>query len=293
MSELLTPVAVVAVPVALAVGGVMLAATLIRRLVASLDPRSQQAFAEAAQALPQVPSDVLRPPSLIKRDAREHIPAAVSRLERAKLPPAEKIRVSALLSLASAPYAIENPAAIERSFAALGDHRPLPEAFEASHALLDAVRAGHAHVFTQGLVQACTGALQKIGFAAVETASGPFNEVRIIGSDAQGRFLVAEIATGEDGDPALAAEVVGVRDGSCVAIMKSFEEALAAQGVRYAPGVRKPTGGVCQLRAAQEFVRRKVLRNPDAQPVTGDSAHDAQRRAQRLNVNRRKARQTS
>jgi hypothetical protein len=85
----------------------------------------------------------------------------------------------------------------------------------------------------------------------------------------------------------MATEVVGISDGSCHAILDGFDRALEAQGVRAGPPRRKYTGGVCQLAAAQEFVRRKVRKSspPPAQQVQ-PGEEQAVRRAQRLNTAR-------
>jgi hypothetical protein len=49
---------------------------------------------------------------------------------------------------------------------------------------------------------------------------------------------------------------VGLHDGSCNEILDRFDAALAAEGVRAGAPRRSFTGGVCELAAAREFVRR-------------------------------------
>ena len=275
--------AVAAIPIGLAVGGAILTAALVRRLANSLEARNRKVFEETLRTLPRFSTDVLRPPSLVEEDARSNMKAAFSHIESLRLPPADAMRVSALLSLASAPYVIESPVMLEEPLKGLFSAKTLAETSEARKALTDVVRANHKEVFTRGLIKACTNAVRKIGFATVETSTGPLGEVRFIATDADGRSLVTEIQHRKNGDPSLAAEVVGVQDGSCHQILDAFEKALAEQRVQYVAPRRKPTGGVCQLEAAREFVKRRVARHSSTITTSVIDGHDAQRRAQRLN----------
>jgi hypothetical protein len=290
MSETLETGVAVAVPAALVVGGIMLAASLVRRLVASLDYESQEAFNDAARALPRVSSESLLQPSVASRDARRNARAALDRVRQASLSPAAAARVAALIEISAAPYAVENPESFTQSLRGLATVLP-SEAGRTGRTLMETLRAGHGRVFVNGLARACTSAMEGIGFTTVETAASSFAEIRVIGTDARGCGLVAEIQVGDKGDPTLAAEVVGVHDGTCADIMEKFEQALAAQGVRYAPARRKPTGGIRQLRAAQEFVCRQVTRTSSAPAPAVADAQAGRGRTARLNRDRQRVRQ--
>lgn len=277
MSEVLvtpTVVGVSALPLGLLVGGSVLTIALVFKFVHAMETRSRQAFEEALRSMPRLDSSVLSAPSLVDRQARSQLKALAARLERLCVPPVEKVRLSALLRLASAPYVIEKPVVVEQRLAALMSAQSVREAISARRALTQTVRAGHQEAFTGAVARACSNAARQIGFGRIEVSTGRRGELRLVAQNDSGQALVAEIHAGAAGDPSLAAEVVGVRDGSCRQIMDAFERALAGQGVRYAPPRRSPTGGVCQLEAAKELLQ-------DAGKVGG------QRRAQRLNAPRR------
>jgi hypothetical protein len=130
---------------------------------------------------------------------------------------------------------------------------------------------------------ACQQAAVRVGFDRLETLAGLRGELRLIASDPAGRTLVTEIRTGGNGDVGLETEVVGVSDGSCHEILDAFDRSLEAEGIRSAPSQRKFTGGVCELAAAREFVRRKVKRPTTQAPPAVKTGREAIRRTQRLN----------
>jgi hypothetical protein len=257
---------------------------MIRHKAKALDARSRATFTKAAQGLPSIPAEILRPLSLVELEGRSYHKQMLSRTERLELPSVDATRVSALLSVASSPYLVESRASLEHPLASLMNAKTLDEVRMAQEVLTDTVRSGHRKVFEKGLILACKNALHQVGFHSVETGKGPFVGSRVIGTDAAGRALVVEIRPRENGDPRLAAEVVGIRDGSCHQILDAFEIALSKQGVQYTRPQRKSTGGVCELDAAKDFLRRLVRpAGISAQVVTPGNVDAQRRRTQRLN----------
>ena len=100
--------------------------------------------------------------------------------------------------------------------------------------------------------------------------------MRVIATDPAGRTLVTEIVNSRDGEPGLETEVVGVTDGSCNPILDAFDKALEAEGVHSAPPTRKFTGGVCELAAAREFVRKKISQGQSSGIKASSSNNDIQ-----------------
>lgn len=285
MSEfLVTPsiIGIVSLPVGLMIGGIILAGLAARKFVHALEPRTRQAFDQAVHELPHFSTDTLRPASRVEHDARLRSKTAISCIQNLYLPPAESIRVAALISLVSAPYVMENPARLDQPLTALLSAKTVKEAREARQLLLNTAQSNHRQVFVHALTRACINSVQTVGFRNVESNQGALGATRILANDVQGRSLVVEIRPGKNGDPALAAEVLGVSDGSCHQIMDAFVKALAEQGVRYTPPRREATGGVCQLETAREFLCKKLA------PVVAKKASEvpdnmrAKRRAQQL-----------
>ncbi len=263
-------------PMALLLGGAILTVVLVRRWTQSMAGHRRRAFEEALRAMPRLEAGVLKAPSLVEQQARSRLKALTAQLENLRLGPADAVRLSGLIRVASAPFVVQSPALVEQRLASLMSAKTVEAAIAARRALTQTVSAAHRQVFAGAVAQACSNAAQQIGFGRVERSTGRRGELRVVAANDQGQVLVAEIHLGAAGDPSLAAEVVGVRDGSCCQIVDAFEKALASQGVRYAPSRRRPTGGVCQLEAAREFLHAGASR------AGADSRND-KRRVQRLN----------
>jgi hypothetical protein len=265
---------IAALPAGILLGGAVLTIALLRKFTHAMEPRSRRALEEALRSMPPLEASVLKAPSLVEQQARSQLKALRRHLEPLRVSAADRVKLSGLLQVASAPFLVQEPAHIEQHLTALVAAKTVEGATAARRALLEGVRVAHRQTFARAVAQACSNAACQIGFSRIQMRTGRSGELRLLAENDLGQALVAEIHAGAGGDPSLAAEVVGVRDGSCRRIMDAFEKALAEQGVRYGPPRRQPTGGVCQLETAQEFVSKA--------PHSGGP-----RRTQRLNASRR------
>lgn len=233
-------------------GGAVLAATLVSTLLRGLG----SAVREARRA-PARPPEALRPAATLRDEYRARHDEAAARLAAAGLPPVEAARAVLLSAVAETPYVVAPHVSVEADLRAVRDASSVAEVERAGRLLLGRLEAAHQEVFTGALVVACSNAAVKAGFASVETAPGVSGVVRVIATDPSGRALVTEVAAAEGG-PSIRTEVVGVSDGSCQRILDDFDKALEAEGVRAAAPRRAVTGGVCELAAARDFLRRKL-----------------------------------
>jgi hypothetical protein len=203
-------------------------------------------------------------------------------VERYHLPATEAIQVSTLLTLATTPYWVENTV-IRQTLASLQAATSLNAARQAQRNLFQTFEVSHHKVFVQAVKTACANAALKAGFPTLQTMPSIPGTLRLVATDISGRALVTEIHADPGREPSIEAEVVGISDGSCHRILDVFDRALQEQGVRSAPPRRKSTGGVCELAAAKEFVRRKVKRSSTCVKPAFQKAKTAARRSQRLN----------
>lgn len=227
--------------------GVGIAGLLLRGASAAV----QTAARAAARALEDEVDGCLESLPQLQAAQRKRLEALAPML--ARLEPPEGIRLEAAVCLGG--LALSPDSTLESLAATLEMAGTPVEARHACDALLE--RAAHAHqeLFTRRLVEACTRASSAAGFPTVEVrhvASG----VRLLATNPAGQALVTEIETGPAAEPALATEVVGVRDGSCSALLDRFDAALAQEGVHSAAPRRRFTGGVCALAAAREYALR-------------------------------------
>jgi hypothetical protein len=102
----------------------------------------------------------------------------------------------------------------------------------------------------------------KIGFPTSQTSTTADGKtLRVISTDDCGRTLVTEISTEIDRETTIATEVTGVSDSSCSQILAEFAQALEEAGVRSTHLDRKFTGGIAELEATKEFVRRQPVKS--------------------------------
>lgn len=283
-TELPVVIGIAALPAALLIGGVALCVLAVRRCSRSMPPKSRKALEQVMAGLLSPSSDVLRPLSLVEREARDRMEPAMTQLKSHRLSSLDELRVSTLASLASAPYLVRDDKAVDKGIEALLEAKSMKEARSARKDLEETVKSGHKEIFDASLTRAASNAMGKIGFAGADIGRGAYGNMRVTATDADGRSLVAEIQYGKNGHPRLAAEVVGVSDGTCHNILDRFEKALDEQGVRHTSPRRVSTGGVCLLDAARDFLRRRQDREANARPAASPpTSKEDSRRARQLN----------
>ena len=151
------------------------------------------------------------------------------------------------------------------------------EASATSHQLLAAVRAEHHSAFANRLVEACTNASMSAGFTAVNVATSGTELIRVVATNNAGHALVSELYLPMVAPPGLATEVVGIHDGTCIAILDRFDAALEAEGVHSTSPKREYTGGVCELAAARAFVSKTLNPTPLAEDLSGEQSRARRR----------------
>lgn len=243
--------------------GTILAATVAATLLGALSGAAQAVFSGASRRIEQMPQkEGLLIPSETLRMERRAVEEKVRRLvDLSRLGPADSLKVQTLLTLTATPYRVKNTATLEPPLKAIRAATTEKAVREAKSELFRALERSQDEIFTDALAEASIRAAKKIGFNASQRVQGPTGTTQIFASDPAGRVLITEISN--NGRPVLATEIVGVFDGSCAKIIDAFEKALQVEGVRASTPRRKFTGGVCELAAAREFVRKKVY--PPAQ----------------------------
>ncbi len=240
-----------------AAGGAVLAAGLIAVTLRSLSAAARDAYRLYSESK-ETPIKSLKPISTLREEMKVRAQEFKGVLSQHKITPTEAIQVATLATLSESPLYVESKDSVLQPLKALQCATSLEAAQQSQRQLYRAIESDHARLFTKALTLACTKAAERAGFPAVETVSAPAGTVRLIASDPCGRALVTEIRNGQDHEPSIETEVVGVTDGSCAAILDAFDKALEEAGVRAAPPKRKFTGGVCELAAAREFLRKTV-----------------------------------
>jgi hypothetical protein len=270
----------------LAVGGAVLAAAAIAGGLRWLSSAGQRALAEATVRTDGLRADEIKSVKALRADLRLLMQNPLSDLPVASLSELESSKVRALGRLSSVPFFVSDGTTLEKSISLLGAARTPREVLSVENAVLNLLETGHNQILSQTVSSACGRASARIGFTDVQTDTGADGTIRVIGVDKAGRALITEISTDPDHNITIAAEVVGVQDGSCGALMDAFDEALSSEGVRRSAGQRKFTGGVCELAASKKFIRNKVRPKVRSliQRATTAAPEEAIRRTRKLNT---------
>lgn len=192
---------------------------------------------------------------------------------------AEVIKQSTLLAVAESSALASADAPLIAPIRALAAATSPAAAMQARERLLETVKASHQQAQITNFRVVAANVFRKIGFTTVEELPGSNDKLRLVGRDAGGRTLVTEFETHSERGESVSSEVLGVCHSQSEDLLEAFEQALEDEGVVGLPPTRKSTGGVAQLEAAREFIRRPVIKTPS--PVTQDQAASKNTEAQR------------
>ncbi len=169
------------------------------------------------------------------------------------------VALATAAALAGAGYMIDNRV-VEPALNSVREADSCADALRRARALAMRAEADHLRAIQQGLAEACARASVQAGFGDVEICRGSDGAARVLATNSAGKALVSEIRVPGDRPASLATEVLGVSDGSCQGILDRFDAALDATGITGAAVERRTTGGVPELRAAKESIRRLLHR---------------------------------
>ncbi|OYD87587.1 hypothetical protein CDG77_28530 [Nostoc sp. 'Peltigera membranacea cyanobiont' 213] len=241
--------------------------SLISSPVKTLSTKAQSIYQQVTESLTANQPTVVVSTQNLRQQAQVLQQQAMDFAQKSNLPITEAAQVAALV--AANVYVTVNPQTIEQSWTPLKAAASLESAKTALNNFVQQLEVNHQQVVVDNLVLACHNATLKIGFTPLESSATMVNGiVRLIASDDTGRSLVTEIATNPDHPVQMATEIIGISDRSCDQILDAFEAALKEQGVIYAPPERKFTGGICELEAAKDFVRKRPTKKTQNQTTT-------------------------
>jgi hypothetical protein len=243
--------AVSIIPTILAVCGVTSSRNRVRGvLLATLAPELRTVADRLLQSHAGRTETRVLPAAVLHEEFTRQRVGAQQELGSLQLPPVEAARVATVISFEKTPFSFE--ATTTARFAeALSSAATVDEVSKVTASFMDTVEREHATVFAGEVAVACRKACLRVGFNRLQTEVRT-DQVRVIATDGQGRSLVSEIGVGLNSEPRIETEVIGVKDGSCAALLDAFDEALEREGVVGARRDRRLTGGV-------PAVVRKVL----------------------------------
>lgn len=247
----------------LAIGGVVVAATVIGGIARLLSSAGRKVYSEAVTTLPTVLDEIKSIKSI--REDRQNFLKDFSR-SNILANDLESAKAKSFVNLTANSFLVNDTKGLEQKLSILKNANSFKDLISAETNVLSFLENSHSQVLLGSISSACQKASAKIGFNKVSTEIAKDGITRIIGTDVAGRAVITEISKDKDHNFSLATEVIGVSDGSCNQILDSFSEALTNEGVRRTAGKRSFTGGVCELAAARDFIRRKVKPKSTVKP---------------------------
>jgi hypothetical protein len=210
------------------------------------------------RALPDLPSVAT---ALAAADEVERKVITKLRQSRDSLSKLDIQKTATIAAAISAPLVANDSDAVQACLAAVEAARTDVQFAAARAKLRETIHGEHGDTWLSGLQDATQRAFEAIGFHQTACRRRSPREIHVTAVNSDGKVLVSELQLAPDGTPSMATEVVNGCGPECEGILTNFEKALG-EYVRGAAPVRKPTGGVCQLDAAIDFVRRRVRRAP-------------------------------
>jgi len=174
-----------------------------------------------------------------------------------KLSPLDAAKVTAMVTISSMNYAVNNQELVKTNWKNLQQATTLNQVNTAQAYLQNVLEQQNQQVLVERLVVCTQNASIRAGFEQIKVNSSQ-GKTRIIASNFKGEALVTEIS-GND-NITIATETIGITGGSCKSILEIFNQALAAEGVKKGDPDEKWTGGVCELAASREFIRSRPTR---------------------------------
>ncbi|MFN8353677.1 MAG: hypothetical protein U0Y10_04505 [Spirosomataceae bacterium] len=148
-------------------------------------------------------------------------------------------------------------------------------------AVMHQLEVAHTKVFTANLAKACAKASVAVGFKQVEIKQVA-GKLEVIATNNIGQRLNSEISVDANTNQVNAnTETIGITDGSCNAIITSFNDELKKMGIKIGSEKTTFTGGACQmpyskmidqqdkeaLRKNKEQARRIKMNTPHKQKI--------------------------
>ena len=160
-------------------------------------------------------------------------------------------KASLILALRKTDFKISANTDVKIKLQAIFNTKDVKSANTQIKSLMQILETSHTEVFTSNIANACAIASQNTGFRQVNIKSVN-GKLEVIATNSHGQRLGSEISV----DPTtnivnVNSDTIGITDGSCVAIMKKFNEELRKMNIKIGKEKSIYTGGSCQMTYTQ------------------------------------------
>lgn len=193
----------------------------------------------------------IKSPNTLRALFMEAFSPTLSKLEAKEVNPVVARKATLLTTLNNMDFKVKENDSINRSLRAVFQAKDLKSINTGIKTVMQKLEISHTEIFTENIANACAIASNNIGFREVEikTVQG---RLEVIASNNQGQRLLSEIYLNAKTNQVNAnTETIGITDGSCTAVIQSFNEELRKMNIKIGEEKKTFTSGVCQMSYAK------------------------------------------
>jgi hypothetical protein len=193
----------------------------------------------------------IKSPNTLRALFNETFSPTLSKLEARGINPVVARKATLLNTLKNMDFKVKENSSINSSLKAVFEAKDMKTLNKGIKDVMHKLEASHTEVFAENIATACAIASKNIGFREVEikTIQG---KLEVIAGNSQGQRLLSEISLDAKTNQVKAnTETIGITDGSCTAIIQSFNEELRKMNIKIGEEKNAFTGGICQMSYAK------------------------------------------
>lgn len=193
----------------------------------------------------------IKSPNTLRASFNETFTPTLTKLEAKGVNPVVARKATLLTTLKKMDFKVKEYASINSSLKAVFEAKDMKTLNTSIKTVMQKLEVSHTEVFAENIATACAIASKNIGFKEVEikTVQG---KLEVIASNNKGQRILSEISLDPKTNQVNAnTETIGITDGSCTAIIQSFNEELRKMNIKIGEEKKTFTGGICQMSYAK------------------------------------------
>lgn len=193
----------------------------------------------------------IKSPNTLRASFNETFTPTLAKLEEKGVNPVVARKATLLTTLKKMDFKVKENASINSSLKAVFEAKDMKTLNARIKTVMHKLEVSHTEVFAENIATACAIASKSIGFREVEikTVQG---KLEVIASNNQGQRILSEISLDTKTNQVNAnTETIGITDGSCTAIIQSFNEELRKLNIKIGEEKKTFTGGICKMSYAK------------------------------------------
>lgn len=195
--------------------------------------------------------------NVVQVDFEKHLTIAQQDRQSANL----KLKVAALSTLVASQdnLIISKPDVIVQHLQRFVAAPTIKESSKEIKAAFKAIKVEHKQCFVSNVEEAVKESAKAVGFKEIKVAEHNADLIRIVGTNSTGQNLIAEIDAHDQID--IRTELIGYTDGSCISVMRAFDDEMVKHGITARQKEQKATNGIPHMPFAKKLLKRMSVRS--------------------------------